>query len=411
MSTANERRLVPPALLLGTVCAFVACCMAGHVVSRRNPFVGFQRFHHAISPLGLFYPTACQVRALGRELLDRDRIAVVVGGSSVPFGAGQRAAELWTRHLQTALGDNYRVINLALPAGLPLEFGGTAAEILARDCPRLIYIGDAFLRYGALPPPHTASARAAAVPVADVYRYFFWDAYHKGLLPPDPERQTGIRAWLDEQAGDARLAELVRGMHVDSVAYSRDLWTTLAYSRFCSVWSPAVPAPWTRPRRDWPDGDDRPLRAGVDSAINGTAVVQGLRLQVLAGNHLRRLASAGAAHLEDNATLFVPPCLRGRTLLLVLRENPCFVGRLSAAEQTDYRAAFPVFVQELKKIGLAAIAVETGCTAADFVDHCHLNESGGRKLAMEVAPAVRRLAHHLGYDEGERGRDHHVDRE
>ena len=83
----------------------------------------------------------------------------VVGGNSVLYGAGQRGQELWTRHLQARLGDGYRVLNLALPGCHPAEFGGTAAEMLARDFPRLIFVSDVLLADLWLRLPSTACRR------------------------------------------------------------------------------------------------------------------------------------------------------------------------------------------------------------------------------------------------------------
>jgi hypothetical protein len=67
-----------------------------------------------------------------------------------------------------------------------------------------------------------------------------------------------------------------------------------------------------------------------------------------------------------------------------------------------------VLVRELERIGLAALEVEASYGEEDFVDRVHLSEAGGRKLAAEVAPAVRRLARRLGYDRS--GRNPHADR-
>ena len=80
---ARQALLAAPALLLGVGCAFVGCCLAGRVLSRHNFFAGFERFHQQTSPESLFYPTASQLRALGRARLARDKVAVVVGGEVV----------------------------------------------------------------------------------------------------------------------------------------------------------------------------------------------------------------------------------------------------------------------------------------------------------------------------------------
>ena len=423
MSSASEHRLVPPALLLGVVGSFVTCCLAGRALSRRNPFVHFERFHTAINPEGLFYPTASQVRALGRDFLDRDRIAVLVGGSSILHGAGQRAEEVWTRHLQAALGDDYRVINFALPGSMPAEFGATAAEMLVSSFPRLIFVTDSFLRH-ATAPRLSRRGLAASVPFHAYYGYFFWDALFKGLLPVDPDRETALRRWIRACSADANFAEQVQGLRVDSLTYSRDLWTTLAYTHFSTVWfRQGMPGSFTRPRSQSPapaDGQqpDAVRRQHCTPACLAERLPL-LRDEVAQGRLL--VGGSAAVGLEQAPALVLPPSLRGRTLLLPVRYSPYYVSGLSRREQADYRAAFPVFVAALKRAGFASQEVEGDYSNADFVDICHLSESGGRKLAAEVAPAIRRLAHRLGYEGergvstprclGERGRDDRVNRE
>jgi len=375
--------LAPPALLLGVVCAFVGCCLAGRVVAARNCFANFRRFHPHITPQTLFYPTASEVRALGRELLDRDRIAVIVGGSSVLRGFGQAPDELWTRHLQAELGDGYRVLNLAMNGAFPAEFGGTAAEMLARDFPRLIFLSDATLACAGAAEPGAATG-----PAGERYRYFFWDASFKGLLPPAPDR------------GEAPGGELTRGLRLDALVYSRDLWNALGCRRLFTVWAHPTLTPFTRPRCNFPDAGELPAVAEArHSRVFVAASLASLRGEVAVGNALRRQASDG---LRPNALLCFPPALQGRTLLVVRRSGPYYVGRLAPHEQADYNAALPVFARQLERSGLAAVRMGAAYADSDFLDSCHLSESGGRKLAAEVAPAVRRLARRLGYLRGPR---------
>jgi hypothetical protein len=98
----------------GVCSALVACSLAGHIVGELNPFPAFRRFHRCIGPETLYYPTASQVRAVARDQLRPDRIAVVVGGSSVFHGAGMTGDGLWTLRLQELLGEQYRVVNLGM---------------------------------------------------------------------------------------------------------------------------------------------------------------------------------------------------------------------------------------------------------------------------------------------------------
>jgi hypothetical protein len=137
---ALERLVAPWALLLGALLSFLGCCAAGAWYSRQPVYENFQRFHQLITPESLHYPTASQVLALARAQLPPDRVAVVVGGNSVLNGCGQRPERLWSRALQAALGDDYRVLNLAVRGAYPPELGGAIAEALGREHPRVLFI-------------------------------------------------------------------------------------------------------------------------------------------------------------------------------------------------------------------------------------------------------------------------------
>jgi hypothetical protein len=94
-----------------------------------------------------------------------------------------------------------------------------------------------------------------------------------------------------------------------------------------------------------------------------------------------------------------PPPFRARTLLLVCHECPHYVGQLTPAEQQTYRELAVLHVQALEKAGFASLEVGRGYGVEEFKDRCHLSETGGLRLAAEVAPKVREMARELGYTE------------
>jgi hypothetical protein len=388
-----ESRLAPRALLAGAACAFLACCLAGARLSRSNPFVNFERFHRLIAAEGLFYPTARQVRALGRDLLPPDKVAVVVGGNSIMHGHGQRSEGLWTKALQAELGDGYRVLNLAVPSAGLAEFGGVAAEVLGRDHPRLLFL---------------SSVSSAGIPLdmdGKLYRSFYWDARYRGLLLDGPERVAWEREVRRQRQDDEAFAELQRELRLDRYTYSRDLWTRLAYTHFGTVWSPAHvfslwhgrPQPFWGPRRrcEWPEPGPLPLPLRYPAAWDAQALAV-----------VRDWADHGAPFfVGPNAPVpvllrawFPAPC-RGRTLLLVLPDSPYYVERLTPAERARYHEVLRLAVTVAEQTGFAALGAGRGYGVEDFNDRCHLSEAGGRRLAAEVAPKVRLLAKQLGYTE------------
>ena len=237
VETPNEHRdipLSPAALLVGGLLAFVVCCMGGRILSRHNPYKWFVRFHQYLNPQTQFYPTASQLCALARTRLDRDKVAVIVGGNSILHGVGQRAAEVWTGTLQETLGEDYRVLNLAVPGAEPCEFGGVLAEALTAEYKRLIYV----TALGSSTNPQEPDGRA--------YRYLYWDAHYKGLLPRDLEREQRLAA-RRQQEGPA-FDELRAGRRLDARLFYQDLWTTLALKKGGTVWTPLLRNSSFRPR-------------------------------------------------------------------------------------------------------------------------------------------------------------------
>src|SRR5438270_788218 len=109
-----ERMLAPYPMFLGVILSFLACCFGGEVISGKNFYVDYERFHIFIGPENSLYPTASQVRAIAKSRLDPDKVAVVIGGNSILYGTGQRAEHVWTKELQALLGDPYQVINFAM---------------------------------------------------------------------------------------------------------------------------------------------------------------------------------------------------------------------------------------------------------------------------------------------------------
>jgi hypothetical protein len=101
--------------------------------------------------------------------------------------------------------------------------------------------------------------------------------------------------------------------------------------------------------------------------------------------------------LERSAVTSFPEPTRGRTLLLIRWPSPHYLGQLSPDEQAGYAAISRCTVRRLGRLGFAALEFGADYTPADYADVHHLAESGGVKLAEEVATQVRDLARCLGY--------------
>jgi hypothetical protein len=395
-----DRLVAPWALFLGAVVGFAGCCAAGWVVGRQNPFERFERFHVFLTPYTHFYPTASQVGALARARLDPNKIAVIIGGDSVMQGLSQAPARVWTKKLQALLGDQYQVINFGFYGAHTGEFAAVAAETLARDYPKLILVANQPLGNFQTDPDGYA------------FKYFFWDAYFKGLLLPHPERDARLLE-LDEETEPeqilptcgmepakkfrpkkCRLAELRTEMRIDSALRFNDLWNTLGYEVFFTVWTYLTADSFILARQYYADPDQgrEPNRD-----LHFAERVADLRAIItdLASPHTHFWPE-----LERSARCTFPEAVRKRTLILVTWTNPLYFPGLTSRERAEHARISARTVASLRKWGFAAVEVGKDFAPTDYFDFGHLVAPGGAKLAAVVAPRVRALARRLGYEKG-----------
>ncbi|HKV42881.1 MAG TPA: hypothetical protein VJX67_27030 [Blastocatellia bacterium] len=380
------------AFLWGVGLAFAACCLAGYVASRYNPFYNFHRFHVKMAPESLFYPTASQFRDIVLSTADASKIIVIVGGSSNFHGVSQPVDQLWTRRLQVLLGDDYAVYNFALRGGMPTEAGGVAAETLFKVGRKVIYVAD--FAPGLAPPPD-----------GQIYRYLFWDAYYKGYLLHDKGRE----AWLREieSIKDSKYSELRLGERLDSALYFNDLWNTVAYRRVMTVWNFLVAGSFSRPRRAYPDaeadGGSVPVAqryAVHDNAAEMKIVRSRFEFLFRADNRGRLQADFRSPTWRSFSRAIrqgVPPIMREHSLMVVLPESPYYLQRLTPDEQDAYAQTSRLTVRELQAAGFHAATPLGIFDPADYNDRTHMVARGGQRLAAFVGRIVRAMAVQLGY--------------
>jgi hypothetical protein len=387
-----EACLAPRALLLGCVLSFLACCALGRVVSRQSPYREFVRFHPFINYLSLYYPTASQTLALGRSLAAPDQVLVVVGSNSVLHGYGQGPEHLWSKQLQALLGPRYRVINFAFHGCDPAEFGATAAEVLERAGRKVIFVTVQF--------PGTAGG--AGEPDGRLHRYFFWDAYYKGLFAPGPEREARLAELGAERKDDPAYAELKRRAWLDSWLYGQDLWTTFSYRCASTVWCPPVAESFTRARRRYADPDAPVPLNQRHPAWEVQAVLPGLPARL--ANARAPVGDSSCPDYSDTPMvrgwkLCFPAATRARTLVLFNHLSPYFITRLPPDVRAKHAADFVESVRALEQAGFAAMELGRDYVEMDYNDSLHISSEGAAKMAADVAPRVRQMARDLGYVE------------
>jgi hypothetical protein len=394
--SALDRLVAPWPLLLGVLASFLGCCALGAWYGRRPVYENFERFHPYIAPESLHYPTSTQVLALARSRLPADKVAVIVGGNSILYGVGQRNGLLWSKALQAELGDDYRVLNLAMRGASASEFGGTVAEVLGREGRKVIFITIA--NYG-----------APGSPDGNLYQYFYWDACSRGLLPRWQPREALIER-TDRQRDREKVAELRRRTQFNSYCGFCDLWNAVAYQRLSTVWTALVAEHPFRPRKRWGYEDPGPaIPFAVRYAPASTPLILTRARSWIATCRGLLPYKGGGPEIDldrSDTVLQLRACFpedcRARTLLLIPHENPYYLAQLSPAEQALSRQYALEQVRAAEGVGLAALAVGRDFTVEDCYDGGgHYSESGGLKLAGAVAPKVREMAARLGYLEKE----------
>jgi hypothetical protein len=389
--------LRPWPLLLGVCAGFLACCVAGRIAARQQPFERFSRFHNGISPETHFYPTFSQTLNLAREQHRPGTLLVVIGGSSVLQGVGQRPEHLWSRKLQEELGEGFSVVNLAMRGGRPYEFAGLIAERLAADGVPVLFV-------------------TVALPGAgwgdwdgQTYRWLFWDAWGKGLLPDDPRRNAWLNQEFDTKYGqDEAMLEQRRRGRVDGWLFAADLWQYVAYRYVGTLWTPFKEGPLWLPHRRLKDrdvGDKVPF----EKRLNPARVQQDLHVvrgSITSGVGPLLLAGRGCAPLLAEYEARLPDRLRERTLFVLRLEATYYRNLLTEQERAQYEQVYRGIVAELDRAGLNAQLVGLDWAVEDYVDRSHIGERGGAKLARELAPTIRALAERLYVRNGSRWETH-----
>jgi hypothetical protein len=376
------------AYLVSFVVGLVALAWAGRMAAGVNQFEGFRRFHENMNPLSFFYPTASEVVALARESAGAGQTPVIVGGSSITYGWGQGENEIWTQALQQNLGDGFGVVNLAMPFGAPSEYGSVATEALTADGRAPIFVAEVF-------------PTGLVEPDGDRFRYVYWDARLKGLIPPIAERDAmadrpSMRgAAIDEERKDLRLRFLL-----DRALYFTDLWQALAYHEVFTVWYPTTestpsfmtprartqdPRAIITPDMRYPnDLEERglestqtELRAWCEEGPDGSWTIRNDGILDLYRPWLR---------------MHFPEGVRERSLLLVIARSPYYAERLPESARRCWQRYASNFAELLNGAGYRSVYIGGDWTADDYTDRLHPSGAGGRKMAAQLAPLIRQVA-------------------
>jgi len=348
-----------------------------------------------MSPETKYYPTVNEMMAMVRARVKPGQILVIVGGNSVLRGVGQPPAQVWTKHLQENLGDGYCVINLAFNGSAITDGAAVVAEALRTEFPRQIYM---------------ANAAPAQPPMADgsnEYRFMFWDAWYKGLLVDDPARNVEIKKFHALFPYSEGMPELHAREWLDQWLYFQDLWNSVTFTKFNTVWGFYIPGltPFLKPRKAFPDPEpdflEMPMAARYKpddleaEMINVRGCSEYAFMKDAAGKWQVYQPKWDEFDSINKATF--PPELKKRSLILLSRNSPYYIRRLPPDEQERDDLAYLYAVKKWKESGCDSMDYGKDFTVDDYGDRTHLTWHGGIKLARLVADKVQAMSQGLGY--------------
>ncbi len=354
------------------------------VLNRRDRLNVFQ------NPASYFFPTAKLVLSHTLSGLREDQTLVIVGGNSNFEAVGQEDHELWTLKLQTTLGDKYKVVNLATIGSESTDFAGVIFRIVEPIHPKTILVFNSYCNMGI----------QFQWDDRHPFRYFFWDAYYKGLIPLEPEMAEAYGRLKAESLKYEKMKEIHLSLQLDAVLRARDLWTYIGYKSFFTVWSGFTKEAIFTPRYS-PLLREPPARKTLQDRLKTMDMTHedlmtNLRSQfdgryVLADDGKFSSVPSVKETWLNNARNNLPARQRAKTLIAMLWTNQYFVDQLNKNEQNAYKFVFDQSISDLRQIGYNVFSLGHDYDAEDFETSFHYVGSASQKMADDVAREVLKI--------------------
>lgn len=387
-------RIEIAALWIGIGGGFACATALAWQVARTANFKEFVRFHERMDQRSHFYPTVSMLVRHLELTVPEDKMLVLLGGHSVFQGVGQNADEVWTRDLQRLLGNRFVVVNYAMGSATIADFAGTVFRILAPRRRNLLFV------------PATCPAAFQQIQGSDVYSYVAWDAYYQNVLPLTDQQRDKLQPFRDYEARNSRTADFHIDLRLNAFLRHRDLWNYAAYQSFGTIWDETLMGQMFRarrrlPERRFPYADlvrPQPGSGREDVDVGLLVELPSRLVRSAADGQVLAIPEAVQAMAEELDAVF-PPDLRSRMLICLTAYNPRFLQFLTPAERAANDAAFRAYAETLGAHGIATVVLGDGLPGECYLDQLHLLPEGGRRLAAELAPAIRDLARRNGFAE------------
>ena len=366
----------PLPFFVGVLVGLAALSFAGAHVHSTEWTRQFTRFHRLISPEANYFPTVRQIE----QIIDdgpQDKVFVIVGGTSVFYGVGQPDQTMWTRQLQSDLGERFRVINFAQRAGRSNETGDIAAEILLQRGARVIYAADG------MPAEFVIPYEPA------IYKHATVQAWEGGYLIPWKPRDDLLRLRIGLKPDTFQSVQLE--MMFDRVLNFNDLWNYFVFQLANLNWTPFLLNHMFAARANYHD-DEATLEAAHPYAGPDDVSARITRDWIV------RQDDPHWPYIVKSTEDMIPPQLRRITIATIHLSSPRILRLLSPEDRSAFVATSRKHAAELKRVDFAETAISgVDYTETDYVDRIYMSVSGGNKLAAMLAPKVVLLALSFGY--------------
>lgn len=386
-----KKWLLPKIFLLGTLIGFSLCVLLGIIVSKHDKFHHFVRFFGGIQPQQQFFATNFELLNTAIHQADKNKILVLIGGSSILKGVGQNRNELWSQRLQKLLGNQFFVLNYAVDGANLSDFAGVAFRILKERYPKIIFVTTC------LP---TGSAPVDGQPI---FSYLFWDGYYHHLFHIKQSEKKNILILRKQELKTTEGLEKHLASFLDSLFYFKPLWTWVGYHRFFTVWENLAFDHFLQAREKAQDSilDLANIRQQQQSdPIFFQQQVDFINKLIDSEVEINQpfiLKSEVEKNIKNTYAQAFPLLFRQNILCVLTDENPLHLAHISKKAQLANKYLFKQIRRLLIELGYHSMIVGDHFVANDFHDARHFAKGGGDKTADAVAPQVQIISKQLNY--------------
>jgi len=352
------KRLHVIAFMAGLFTALMILGSLGHSLGGKNYYSGVSRFGQWLSADANHFPTLFSLLNWAEAQSSENKTFVVVGGSSIFHGVGQREPLSMPARLQGILGDNYIVLNLATRGGQAVGPGLVVASELERRGYKVWFVSDY------VPEMEVLLKN-------DYSNYILWSAFFNEMTAAGEE----IPKNLDTSGFDKFETLMFLDKHLRFV----DLFNFISANVVKMNYSPFFADFSLQPLLSYPDTETGRAGDFVPAYVeNDQNLVSSLWSDASSYSRLEKFRSS----LEILSSF-----KSDRVLLVECRNAPMYTDR-ALRFLPSWEARISKSEQEVDNLGFLNMRGCDDLENRDYVDRVHLPESGALVLADRITKKI-----------------------